>query len=146
DLTRHARAHSYMNVGHGEMKPLQAIIHNAIKTASTSAVSEYSCKSSDRFWRQKTTTRYGPKPEPLAQIVFHHRLGPIKRVKRSYSKAKEIEVLMLMIHHRIIRNYTKEYRPPNQIESASYLKIPQSTISVWYQEEVQEIHKRRMPS
>ena len=44
-----------------------------------------------------------------------------------------------MIHHRVICNTTQEYRPPNQIEAASYFKIPQSTISDWYcnQEKIQ---------
>jgi len=89
----------------------------------------------------KTTTRYGPKPKPLAQRVLQLRAGPVKRVKRSYSKAKKIELLMFMMHHRMICEITEEYRPPNQIEAASCFKIPRGTISQWYrnQEEIQGI-------
>ncbi|RPB19693.1 hypothetical protein L211DRAFT_842408 [Terfezia boudieri ATCC MYA-4762] len=55
DLTRHARAHCYVNVGHGNVGTV--VIYNAIRDTSTSdypqeslysAVSECSCKSSDR--------------------------------------------------------------------------------------------------
>ncbi|RPB25949.1 hypothetical protein L211DRAFT_66631 [Terfezia boudieri ATCC MYA-4762] len=63
--------------------------HNAIKEAFTSAVSEYSCRSpgSGGGLPPTTTTRYGPKPKPLALTVFHHRSSPARRITRSYSKA-----------------------------------------------------------
>jgi len=108
------------------------IIHNAIKEAPTSAVGNY-------VWAvpggklpptgPNTTTRYGPKPKPLAQRVFKLCAGPVKKVKRSYSKAKKIEVLMFMIQHRVICHITEGYRPPNQVEPSAYFKIPQCTIS-----------------
>ena len=68
---RHARAHCYVNVGDGDVGTV--IIHNAIKEATTSTVGEYSCNSPGGrlpHTGPKTTTRYGPKPKPLARRVF----------------------------------------------------------------------------
>jgi len=113
------------------------VIHNAIKEAPTSAVGEYSNQGPGGFWRQasshqsNTTTRYGPKPKPLAQRVFKLRAGPVKKVKRSYSKDKKVE-LLIMIHHQVICHITEEYRPQNQVEASVHFKIPQCTISYWY--------------
>ena len=67
-------------------KPLQALSVNI--AAKVQAVSGGRLPPTG----PKTTTRYGPKPKPLAQRVFR-RTGPVKGVKRSYGKAKKIAKL-----------------------------------------------------
>ena len=48
----------------------------------------------------KAKQRPGPKPKPLEDQVYKAK-GLIRRVKRSYSREKKVEVLMFLIHHRI---------------------------------------------
>jgi len=104
------------------------IIHNVIKEAPT--VQALSANITTKVLvvsggklpptGPNTTTRYGPKPKPLAQRVFKLRAGPVKKVKGSYSKAKKVEILMFMIHYRVICHITEGYWPPNQVEAPVY--------------------------
>jgi len=42
----------------------------------------------------------GPKPKPLSNWVYKPR-GPIRRIRRTYSRERKIEVLLFLTYHRI---------------------------------------------
>ncbi|RPB00518.1 hypothetical protein L873DRAFT_1564006, partial [Choiromyces venosus 120613-1] len=75
----------------------------------------------------------GPKPKPLASRS-HQPRGPIQRIRRSYSKARKIQVLLFLLHHRVAVDGTaqSQFRPPTQLEASRYWKIPEATISQWW--------------
>ena len=101
DFIRHARAHYYVNVGHGNIGSViiheQSWAHYLYKWLSTmlsrrplqalsvNIAAKVQLVSGGRLppTGPKTATRCGPKPKPLAQRVFKHCPGPVKRVKRS---------------------------------------------------------------
>ncbi|RPB28727.1 hypothetical protein L211DRAFT_833715 [Terfezia boudieri ATCC MYA-4762] len=80
ELTRNARAHCVNVVGHlykrlsimPSRKPLQALSVNIAAKIQTGSGGRLPPTG------PKSTTRYGPKPKPLAQKVFHNRLGSNK--------------------------------------------------------------------
>ena len=81
--------------------------------------------------------RPGPKPKPLSNRVYKPR-GPIKRVRRTYSRERKIEVLLFLIHHRVPpsqNSRSTEYRRPTNAEAASYWKIPENTIQEWWKKQ-----------
>lgn len=84
--------------------------------------------------RAKAKQRPRPKPKTLENRVYKAR-GPIRRVERSYSREKKIEVLMFLMHHRVPKDDDEddgiEYRCPAQTEASQWFKIPQRTIAEW---------------
>jgi len=67
--------------------------------------------------REKARQRPGRKPKALEDRVYKAR-DPIRRVERSYSREKKVEVLMFLTHHRVPKfddeDDRVEYRPPRQ--------------------------------
>ncbi|OJD32395.1 purine-cytosine permease fcy22 [Diplodia corticola] len=92
----------------------------------------------------RTRKKPGPKPRPLEQRAFALR-KPVTRVERSYSKAKKIEVLMFLQHHRVLRTVNQDflyrsmrepakdpYRRPTFAEASRWFKISNRTIENWW--------------
>jgi len=82
--------------------------------------------------------RPGPRPKSLYERVYRPR-GPIKRIRRSYSRERKLDVLLFLTHHRVAANVAEtQYRRPTISEASIYWKIPQSTIPEWWskQEEI----------
>jgi len=96
----------------------------------------------------------GPKPKPLAK-----RAGIVKRVRRverSYSREKKIQVLTYLIQHKVIRTEEQQrrrrvgmaetdsqlqipldraiYRDITQTEAAEFFSIPRDTIQYWWKQ------------
>ena len=81
----------------------------------------------------------GPQAQPIAERELHNLPQPVKRINGTYSKRKKIEVLGFLTHHSIpvragYRGPQTEpgYRRPTQSEAAALFKIPQRTISGWW--------------
>jgi len=77
--------------------------------------------------------RPGPKPKPLAARPYRP-WGPIQRIRRSYSKARKVEVLLFLLHHRVAVEGTaqSQFHPPTKLETSHYWKIPEPTIQLWW--------------
>jgi len=77
--------------------------------------------------------RPGPKPKPHATRPYRPQ-GPIQRIPRSYSKARKVEVLLFLLHHRVAVEDTaqSQFRPPTKLEASYYWKIPEPTIQLWW--------------
>ena len=94
--------------------------------------------------RAKAKQRPGPKPKALENRVYKVR-GPIRRVERSYSREKKIEVLIFLMH-RLPKGGGEddgiEYRCPTQTEASQWFRIPQRTISEWLRNRVQIVGQK----
>ncbi|KAH7176887.1 hypothetical protein EDB81DRAFT_50926 [Dactylonectria macrodidyma] len=71
----------------------------------------------------------GPKPKPYSERQFIVK-PPVQRIERSYSKEKEEEVIMYMIHHRVIHYCC--LKRPNCVDAEKHFKIPRRTIANWW--------------
>ena len=76
--------------------------------------------------------RRGPRPKPLEERVYCQR-GPIKKIRRTYSKARKLEVILFLMHHRVPMTPEEvQYRRPTQKEASEFWKIPETTIQQWW--------------
>ncbi|KAK4127083.1 hypothetical protein N657DRAFT_687434 [Parathielavia appendiculata] len=110
---------------------------------------------SGRPWK-----RMGPAPKPLAERLKNRGLKEVKRVERSYTRERKIEVLLWLLNHRVedVRGHrprrrigdpiemevanpgTEEAlngvliwnRAPTYAEASQYWKIPVPTIQGWW--------------
>jgi len=79
--------------------------------------------------------RAGPKSKALCDRIYKPR-GPIKRIRRSYSRSRKVEVLMFLTYHRIPANALQsQYQRPTHAQAATYWKIPESTIQEWWKKQ-----------
>ncbi|GAB1311408.1 hypothetical protein MFIFM68171_01618 [Madurella fahalii] len=104
--------------------------------------------------------RPGPTPKPLAERLPTKPVKQVKRVERSYSRERKIEVLLYLLNHRVpdarprrvprrrigqpheqeltqpmVRTETGEYvwyRAPTYAEASEFWKIPTPTIQGWW--------------
>ena len=87
------------------------------------------------FLKDRKDTRPGPKPKPLNERIYKPPKG-IKRVERSYSRERKIEVILFRMNHRIqlITPITRlvYYRPPTFKEMEGFWKIPEQTMCDWW--------------
>ena len=103
----------------------------------------------------------GPVPKPLSERLKGKPMKPLRRVERSYTRERKIEVLMYLLNHRIpdnrhrrqvprsrvgqsheqdwtqsmIQNESGEYvwhRAPTYAEASQFWKIPTPTIQGWW--------------
>ncbi|KXX78290.1 hypothetical protein MMYC01_206505 [Madurella mycetomatis] len=104
--------------------------------------------------------RSGPAPKPLTEGLRTNPAKQIRRVERSYSRERKIEVLLYLLNHRVpdvrprrvprrrigqpheqeltrpmVRTETGEYvwyRAPTYAEASEFWKIPTPTIQGWW--------------
>ncbi|KAK4131743.1 hypothetical protein BT67DRAFT_444530 [Trichocladium antarcticum] len=103
----------------------------------------------------------GPVPKPLSERLKNKPVKPLRRVERSYTRERKIEVLLYLLNHRIpdnrhrrqiprsrvgqshehdwsqsmIQNASGEYvwhRAPTYAEASEFWKIPTPTIQGWW--------------
>jgi hypothetical protein len=75
----------------------------------------------------------GPKPKPLSERTYRT-FKTVKRVERSYSQGKKMEVLMFLYNHWIEKDRTeKGFRCPTYMDAETFFESPSSTISDWNQ-------------
>lgn len=80
-----------------------------------------------------TRNKPGPKPKPLDKRIYRPAKA-VKRVERSYSQRKKVEVLMFLHNHWIAKDETEKlFRRPTYRDAEVFFKIPSSTISNWNQ-------------
>ncbi|KAK1595287.1 uncharacterized protein LY79DRAFT_547262 [Colletotrichum navitas] len=92
--------------------------------------------------------KMGKKPTPIIKRRYTPKNG-IKRVERSYSQPKQVDVLLYLEHHRYPLSPGQRRRqragdtpldPANGLrrptlrEAAAHFKIPLQTVSDWYQQ------------
>lgn len=64
--------------------------------------------------------RPGPKAKPLSNGAYKLRC-PIRRIRRSYSRQRKIEVLLFLLNHRVAANTAEsEYWRPTFAEASAY--------------------------
>jgi len=79
--------------------------------------------------------RPGPKPLPLEARSFRQRVGPIKKICRTYSRSRKVQVILFLMHHRVpisVRVENTQFRQPTHREAWIYRKIPETTIQQWW--------------
>ena len=101
--------------------PLQEI-HNGVRPQKS-------------YLKERTTCRPGPKPKPLNERSYKPP-KPIRRIQRSYSRERKIDVIMFREHHRI-QSIDPDtgllvYKPPTLEQVAEFWKIPYETIRDWW--------------
>ena len=103
------------------MAPLQEI-HNGVKPRKS-------------YLKERTNCRPGPKPKPLHERKYKPP-KPIKRIERSYSRERKIEVILFRQHHRVqsidLDTGLIVYLPPTFLQMADFWKIPSETIRDWW--------------
>jgi hypothetical protein len=93
----------------------------------------------------------GPKPKPLLDRQAVDK--PVKRLLRSYSREKKIQVLTFLLHHKMVRSRLVQqrrrrqgaseadaflsvdqltYRDVTLEEAAAFFKIPLATVGRWW--------------
>jgi len=83
----------------------------------------------------RKNVRPGPKPLPLEARSFRQRVGPIKKIRLAYSRARKVEVILFLMHYRVpisVRVENTQFRQPTYREASIYWKIPQTTIQQWW--------------
>jgi hypothetical protein len=103
------------------MAPLQEI-YNGVKPRKS-------------FLKDRKDSRPGPKPKSLSERPYKPP-KPIRRIERSYSRERKIEVILFRQNH-IIQAIDPNtgliiYRPPTFREMESFWKIPDETIRRWW--------------
>ncbi|KAK3393168.1 hypothetical protein B0H63DRAFT_516370 [Podospora didyma] len=104
--------------------------------------------------------RPGPAPKPLSERLAMKAAKPVRRVERSYTRERKIEVLMFLLNHRVPDPRPRKvprrrigqpheeeltqpmvatpngdlvwYRAPTYAEASSWWKIPTPTIQGWW--------------
>ena len=77
----------------------------------------------------------GPKPRQLHKRIYHP-LKAVRRVERSYSQRKKVEVLMFLHNHWIAKDETEQiFHRRTYTDVEDFFKIPSSTICNWNQPE-----------
>src|SRR5450432_1833789 len=103
------------------MAPLQEI-HNGVKPRKS-------------YLKQRTNCRPSPKPIPLSERPYKPP-KPIKRVERSYTRERKIEVILFREHHRVqsidLDTGLMVYSPPTFQQISAYWKILEVTIRGWW--------------
>ncbi|KAK4240677.1 hypothetical protein C8A03DRAFT_12979, partial [Achaetomium macrosporum] len=96
----------------------------------------------------------GPAPKPLSERLKARALKEVKRVERSYTRERRIQVLLWLINHRVPDARTTHlprrrmgqplvlersetdanvwYRPPTYEEASQFWKVPIPTIQGWW--------------
>ena len=91
---------------------------------------------------RRERVRPGPKAKPMRNRVYKLR-GPIRRIRRSYSRERKIEVLLFLLNHRVAANEAEaEYRRPTFAEASAYWKIPLSTIHEWWEKQEEILQQK----
>jgi len=91
---------------------------------------------------RRERVRPGRKAKPLSDRVYKLR-GPIRRIRRSYSRERKIEVLLFLTNHRVAANAAEtEYRRPTFAEASAYWKIPLSTIHEWWEKQEEILQQK----
>ncbi|KAK4459110.1 hypothetical protein QBC42DRAFT_143010, partial [Cladorrhinum samala] len=115
-----------------------------------------------RSLTQKGTERKkpGPAPKPLSERLKNKPLKQVKRIERSYTRERKVEVLLYLLQHRVpdprprkvprrrigqpheeeltqpmVANEYGElvwYRAPTYSEASEFWKIPTPTIQGWW--------------
>ncbi|KAF8448369.1 hypothetical protein BGX38DRAFT_1189847 [Terfezia claveryi] len=84
-------------------------------------------KSNPSTPRAKAKQRPGPKPKSLENRVYKI-WEPIQKVKRSYSREKKIEVLMILIHHRLPQDGDENLEVDDENDGIEYRCLTQTEI------------------
>src|SRR5450432_4089664 len=104
------------------MAPLQEI-HNGVRPRKS-------------YLKERTNCRPGPKPKPLSERSYKPP-KPIRRIQRSYSRERKIEVIMFREHHRIQSidpdTGLPVYKPPTLEQVAEFWMIPYGTVRDWWE-------------
>ena len=93
----------------------------------------------------------GPKPKPLTERAVANK--PVKRLQRSYSREKKIQVITFLAQHKKVKTRERQnrrrtgtddshaalktdaltYRDVTLREASQFFKIPVATLSNWWQ-------------
>lgn len=102
------------------MAPLQEI-HNGVKPRKS-------------YLKERTNCRPGPKPKPLNERPYKPP-KPIRRIQRSYSRERKIEVILFREHHRVQSIDPNTglivYCQPTFKQMEAFWKISDETIRGW---------------